>query len=80
VFERKSVVPERTLLAESLKRAVGRCSAEAVEQAQQTYDVAVATYASTSSQVKALSLIPGRSRSGHRSPAPSSSAASREAR
>ena len=33
VFERKSVVPERTLLAESLKRSVGQAAVETVEKA-----------------------------------------------
>jgi len=42
VFERRSVVPERTLLAESLKRAVGRSSAEAVEQDFQKQDFVIA--------------------------------------
>lgn len=42
VFERRSVAPERTLLAESLRRAVGRSSAEAVEQDFQKHDFVIA--------------------------------------
>jgi conjugative relaxase-like TrwC/TraI family protein len=41
-FERKSVVPERTLLADSLKRAVGVCSRETVETAFHKYDFVTA--------------------------------------
>jgi conjugative relaxase-like TrwC/TraI family protein len=41
-FERKSVVPERTLLAESLKRAVGTASRENVEAAFHKHDFVIA--------------------------------------
>jgi conjugative relaxase-like TrwC/TraI family protein len=41
-FERKSVVPERTLLAESLKRAVGNASRENIEAAFHQYDFVIA--------------------------------------
>ncbi len=37
VFERKSVVPERTLIAEAMKRSVGLGTIEAVEQAHREY-------------------------------------------
>jgi len=36
-FERKSVVPERTLLADALKRSVGKSSAETVQHQFQSY-------------------------------------------
>lgn len=40
-FERKSVVPERTLLAEALKRGFGEANIEATERAMQAQDVIV---------------------------------------
>jgi conjugative relaxase-like TrwC/TraI family protein len=41
-FERKSVVPERTLLAESLKRSVGKASLQSVERAFRKQDLVTA--------------------------------------
>ncbi len=40
-FERKSVVPERTLLAEAMKHAVGKAGPEAVEAAYQRQELVV---------------------------------------
>jgi conjugative relaxase-like TrwC/TraI family protein len=41
VFERKSVVPERTLLAEALKRGYGEASVEATERAVAQQDIII---------------------------------------
>jgi conjugative relaxase-like TrwC/TraI family protein len=40
-FERKSVVPERTLLAEAMKHAIGKASPEAIEAAYQRQEFVV---------------------------------------
>ena len=40
-FERKSVVPERTLLAEAMKHAIGKAGPEAVEAAYQRQELVV---------------------------------------